>query len=169
MKSSFMLVIGILSFSLQSCATPYVLTSSPRSTYSWEPQYMSYDDLLALSSGEIFTIVYPDDSRAHGTLLRVTADSLAWADADTGAYHVIATSQVDHLEISRHYLWYGAAAGALVFALLSVAEGAWAPDIHGISQTPDYSGRVLVLTAGMFGGLFGMMMGSSFRYEFRFH
>jgi len=121
-----------------------------------------------MSEGETVSIVHLDGSHSEGTLSRVSADSLTWSDAETGECHMISTSQVDHLEISRHLGWVCGTIGAALWVGPLLLNGGWEPAVQGNERTPDYTGRYMIVITGITAGWFGYLIGNSFRIEYRF-
>jgi len=123
-----------------------------------------------MTEGETVSIVLMDGSCSKGTLFQVSADSLAWSESATGECHRLSTSQIDHLEISRHLGWVCAPIAAALWVGPLLLNGGWEPYVgHGVTQhSPDYSGRYSIVITGFAAGGFGYLIGESFRSEYRY-
>jgi hypothetical protein len=161
MRTSLVTLVLILSFGIEACSATYVLTTVPQQTPYFTTQYMSFDEMKAKGHGETFTIVMTDGNRVRGTLVQADAATIAWTDSKAGSIRSIPISQVEHLELSRNYVWEGVAVGLLLCTVPPLAAGAWGPQQPGGPNSVNYDGRHLVVMGGVFGGFAGAGVGST--------
>ncbi len=163
MKTYLVTLVLILSFGIEACSSTYVLTTVPQQTPYFTTQYMSFDELMAKGHGETFTIVMTDGNRVRGTLVQADSATIAWTNSKAGSIRSIPISQVEHLELSRNYVWEGGAVGLLLCTVPPLATGAWGPQQPGGPNSINYDGRYFVVMGGVFGGFLGAGVGSAIR------
>jgi hypothetical protein len=164
MKTHMVTLVIILSFGIGACSTTYVLTKVPQQPPPFTTQYMSYEELRAKADGKIVTIVMRDGNQERGILSCADPDSIAWADSKTGSTHSVPTSRVEHLELSRNYVWEGGTFGLLLFTVPPLATGAWGPQYPSRLNEPDYTGRYFTVIGGVFGGFLGAGVGAGIKH-----
>jgi hypothetical protein len=163
MKTNLVTLLIILSLGIEACSSSYVLTTVPQQTPYFTTQYLSFDELMAKGHGETFTIVMTDGNRVRGTLVQADSANIAWTDVTTRSIHKVPTFLVQHLELSRNYVWEGGTVGLLLCTVPPLATGSWGPGYPSKLTEPDYSGRYFTVIAGVFGGLVGAGVGNAIR------
>jgi len=165
MNMNLLTLVIISSCGIEACSTTYVLTKAPQQSLYFETQYISYEELMAKCLGETITIVMRDSNRVSGTLVQVDSATVAWIDAKAGSIRSIPTSQVEHLELSRNYVWEGATLGLLLVTVPALATGAWGPQQPGGPKSINYDGRYFLVTGGVLGGFLGAGVGSAIKHK----
>ena len=104
-----------------------------------------------------------DGNRVSGILVQADSASIAWSDVTTRLIHKVPTFLVQHLELSRNYVWEGGTVGIILCTVPPLATGAWGPQYSSKLTEPDYSGRYLTVIGGVFGGFVGAAVGNAIR------